>query len=88
MQPTRLIVLETEGWSGLDELSKAGLTQVLDSLSTGWVVLLRCMVQPWIEVFEQAIANAGPSATPSQAGKTAGHCATWWTSILTVLANV
>jgi Asp-tRNA(Asn)/Glu-tRNA(Gln) amidotransferase A subunit family amidase len=52
-------VLETEGWSGLDDLSKAGFAQVLDSLQQAGVTLLRRTAHPWIETLEQAIANAG-----------------------------
>ncbi|HSX81003.1 MAG TPA: hypothetical protein VLQ80_20845 [Candidatus Saccharimonadia bacterium] len=58
MQPTRLIVLETEGWSGLDDLSKAGFAQLLDSLRQAGVTLLHRTAHPWIEALNQAIANA------------------------------
>jgi len=59
VQPTRLIVLETEGWRGLDDLSKAGFAQVLHSLQQAGVTLLHRTAHPWIEALEQAIANAG-----------------------------
>jgi len=59
VQPIRLIVLETEGWRGLDDLSKAGFAQLLDSLQQVEVTLLRRTAHPWIEALEQAIANAG-----------------------------
>src|SRR5262247_118061 len=59
VQPTRLIVLETEGWCGLDDLSKAGFAQVLDGLQQAGVTLLHRTAHPWIEALEQAIANAG-----------------------------
>jgi Asp-tRNA(Asn)/Glu-tRNA(Gln) amidotransferase A subunit family amidase len=57
--PTRLIVLETEGWTVLDDLSKAGFAQLLERLQGAGVTLLRRSAHPWIEALEQAIGNAG-----------------------------
>jgi Asp-tRNA(Asn)/Glu-tRNA(Gln) amidotransferase A subunit family amidase len=57
--PTRLIVLETEGWTVLDDRSKAGFTQLLERLQAVGVTLLRRSAHPWIEALEKAIANAG-----------------------------
>ena len=59
VQPTRLIVLETEGWTVLDDLSKAGFAQLLESLQGAGVTLLRRSAHPWIEALEKAIGNAG-----------------------------
>jgi Asp-tRNA(Asn)/Glu-tRNA(Gln) amidotransferase A subunit family amidase len=58
VQPTRLIVLETEGWTMLDDLSKAGFVQLLESLQHAGVTLLRRSAHPWIEALEKAIGNA------------------------------
>src|SRR5499426_80273 len=57
--PTRLMVLETEGWTVLDDLSKAGFAQLLESLQRAGITLLRCNAHPWIEALEKAIGNAG-----------------------------
>src|SRR5215470_18483703 len=57
--PTRLIVLETEGWALLDDRSKAGFAQLLERLQGAGVTLLRRSAHPWVEALEQAIANAG-----------------------------
>ena len=59
VQPTRLIVLETEGWTVLDDFSKAGFAQLLESLQGAGVTLLRRSAHPWIEALEKAIGNAG-----------------------------
>jgi Asp-tRNA(Asn)/Glu-tRNA(Gln) amidotransferase A subunit family amidase len=59
LQPARLIVLETEGWAVLDDRSKAGFAQLLESLQSAGVTLLRRSAHPWIEALEQAIGNAG-----------------------------
>ena len=57
--PTRLMVLETEGWAVLDDLSKAGFAQLLESLQRAGITLLRRNAHPWIEALEKAIGNAG-----------------------------
>src|SRR5262247_1006246 len=59
VSPTRLIVLETEGWAVLDDLSKAGFAQLLESLQRAGITLLRRNAHPWIEALEKAIGNAG-----------------------------
>src|SRR5262247_2442457 len=53
VQPTRLIVLETEGWTVLDDLSKAGFVQLLESLQRAGVTLLCRRMHPWIEALEK-----------------------------------
>lgn len=58
-KPERLIVLETAGWTILDESSKAAFTQLLESLQRQGVTLLRRTTHPWIEALEQAIDHAG-----------------------------
>jgi Asp-tRNA(Asn)/Glu-tRNA(Gln) amidotransferase A subunit family amidase len=57
--PTRLIVLETEGWTVLDEFSKAGFAQLLERLQGAGVTLLHRRAHPWIEALENALGNAG-----------------------------
>ena len=52
-------MLETEGWAGLDDTSKAGFEKLLESLQHAGVTLLRRNAHPWIEALEQAIGNAG-----------------------------
>jgi len=59
VQPTCLIVLETEGWTVLDDLSKAGFAQLLECLQGVGMTLLRRSTHPWIEALERAICNAG-----------------------------
>jgi Asp-tRNA(Asn)/Glu-tRNA(Gln) amidotransferase A subunit family amidase len=58
VQPTRLIVLETEGWAALDDLSRAGFARLLEHLQGAGVTLLRRSAHPWIEAVEQAIGTA------------------------------
>jgi Asp-tRNA(Asn)/Glu-tRNA(Gln) amidotransferase A subunit family amidase len=57
--PTCLIMLETEGWTVLDDRSKAGFAQLLERLQGAGVTLLRRRAHPWIEALERAIGNAG-----------------------------
>ena len=51
--------METEGWAALDDLSKAGFAQLLESLQRAGITLLRRRAHPWIEALEKAIGNAG-----------------------------
>jgi Asp-tRNA(Asn)/Glu-tRNA(Gln) amidotransferase A subunit family amidase len=57
-KPAGLIVLETEGWSGLDDTSKAAFERLLESLQHAGVTLLRRQAHAWIEALEQAISTA------------------------------
>jgi Asp-tRNA(Asn)/Glu-tRNA(Gln) amidotransferase A subunit family amidase len=57
-QPWRLIVLETEGWAELDQASKSGFEQLLESLQGKGVALLRRKDHPAVEALERAIGNA------------------------------
>jgi len=52
-------VLETAGWAGLDDTSKAAFERLLESLQRAGVTLLRRNAHPWIEALEQAISTAG-----------------------------
>ena len=56
-KPERLIVLETEGWAGLDAPSKFAFETLLESLRRAGITLLRRGDHPWIEALEQGVAN-------------------------------
>lgn len=58
-KPERLIVLETEGWASLDEATSGAFTQLLESLQSTGITVLRRASHPWIEAMEHAIAQAG-----------------------------
>jgi Asp-tRNA(Asn)/Glu-tRNA(Gln) amidotransferase A subunit family amidase len=55
--PERLIVLETEGWAGLDAASRSAFETLLESVRRAGVTLLTRGDHPWIEALEQAIAD-------------------------------
>ncbi len=57
VKPERLIVLETEGWSELDEASRLGFETYLESLQQAGVTLLRRSHHPLVEALEQAVGN-------------------------------
>ncbi|MDQ8731835.1 amidase [Bradyrhizobium sp. LHD-71] len=57
-KPRRLMVLETEGWSRLDEPSKSAFTQVLDAIAREGVTLVTRQKSAEVEAMERAIANA------------------------------
>ena len=57
-KPSRLIVLETQGWEALDESSKQGFSTVLEQLSELGVKLLRRRDHPLVEALECAISDA------------------------------
>ena len=57
VKPNRLIVLETEGWSTVDDATKAGFDAVLRQLRETGVVLIRRKDHPLVEALEQSIAN-------------------------------
>ncbi len=56
-KPGRLIVLETEGWSELDDASRSGFETLLERLQEAGITLLRRQDNPLIEALEQAISN-------------------------------
>jgi Asp-tRNA(Asn)/Glu-tRNA(Gln) amidotransferase A subunit family amidase len=58
VRPNRLIVLETEGWSELDEATKAGFARVLKELTAAGVTLIRRGDHPFVESLERTIAGA------------------------------
>ncbi len=57
-KPERLIVLETEGWEGLDAGSKSAFQRLLRDIESKGVQLLRRASHPVVEKLEAAIANA------------------------------
>jgi Asp-tRNA(Asn)/Glu-tRNA(Gln) amidotransferase A subunit family amidase len=57
IRPDRLIVLETEGWSDLDEASKSAFAQLLGQLKSAGVSLIHRADHPYVEALEKAIAN-------------------------------
>jgi Asp-tRNA(Asn)/Glu-tRNA(Gln) amidotransferase A subunit family amidase len=58
VKPGRLIVLETEGWPGIDAATRAAFESLMDTLARAGVTLLRRKDHAWIEAFEKSIANA------------------------------
>ena len=58
VKPSRLIVLETEGWPEVDAATKAGFAKVLDQLKAAGVTLIRRADHPFVEGLEKAISNA------------------------------
>jgi Asp-tRNA(Asn)/Glu-tRNA(Gln) amidotransferase A subunit family amidase len=57
-KPERLIVLETEGWEGLDAGSKSAFQRLLRDIESKGVELLRRASHPVVEKLGAAIANA------------------------------
>ena len=57
-KPDRLIVLETEGWAGLDAKSRSAFESLLENLRRVGVTLVRRGDHPWVEALEQAVGNA------------------------------
>jgi Asp-tRNA(Asn)/Glu-tRNA(Gln) amidotransferase A subunit family amidase len=57
MKPQRLIVLESEGWAGLDAPSKAAFDTLLEYLRRLGITLMRRSDHPWIEALEQTVAS-------------------------------
>ncbi len=64
VKPERLIVLETEGWSGVDDATKAAFAAVLGNLEGAGITLLRRSDHPLIEALEKAVAE-GSRIAPS-----------------------
>ena len=56
-KPERLIVLETEGWAGLDAASREAFEALLEGLRRAGVTLLGRRDHRWIESLEQAIGD-------------------------------
>ena len=58
VRPNRLIVLQTEGWSELDDATKAGFAKVLGQLKAAGVTLIHRTDHPFVESLETAVATA------------------------------
>ncbi len=58
VKPQRLILMEGEGWAGLDAASKAAFEALLERLASAGVQVLRRGDHPAIERFEAGIASA------------------------------
>jgi Asp-tRNA(Asn)/Glu-tRNA(Gln) amidotransferase A subunit family amidase len=56
-RPERLIVMETEAWSRLDDASRGAFEAVVERLRAAGVTVLRRGDHPWIEAFERAIGD-------------------------------
>ena len=57
-----LAVMETEGWSALDEASRAAFEQVVAQIAAAGVQILRRNDDPGLESFERALVGARPLA--------------------------
>lgn len=57
-QPTRLIVLETEGWAELDAASQNAFSALMERLERAGITLLRRRDNPLIDALERSIADA------------------------------
>jgi Asp-tRNA(Asn)/Glu-tRNA(Gln) amidotransferase A subunit family amidase len=56
-KPERLIVLQSEGWSELDDATRSGFDTLLESLRAAEITLLSRQDHPLIEALEMAIAE-------------------------------
>ncbi|HEY1631351.1 MAG TPA: amidase, partial [Rhizomicrobium sp.] len=61
-KPRLLAVMETEGWSALDDASRAAFEQVVAQLAGAGVQILRRTESPELESFERALVGAGALA--------------------------
>ena len=62
VKPERLVVLETEGWSRVEDATRSAFESLIESLARAGITLLRRKDHPWIEAFEKSIANAANTA--------------------------
>lgn len=60
VMPARLIVMESAGWAVTDDKTRGGFEAVLDQLRAKGVRVLRRQDHPFIEEFEESIADALP----------------------------
>ncbi len=61
-KPDRLILLETDGWARTDQGSHAALSQLLDTLGTAGVEIIRRADHPWIDSLETSLVGAADLA--------------------------
>jgi Asp-tRNA(Asn)/Glu-tRNA(Gln) amidotransferase A subunit family amidase len=57
IKPDRLIVLETEGWSEVNQATKEAFARVASQLEAAGVTLIRRADHPFVEALEKAIAS-------------------------------
>ena len=62
-RPQRLLVLETEGWSRLDEASRITFEQLLEALRGLGIEILRRSDHRLLEALEQSVADATKTAS-------------------------
>lgn len=62
-KPQRLMVLETEGWSRLDDATKSAFAALLEGVERAGVVLVNRRTHATVETLERAIANASMIAS-------------------------
>jgi Asp-tRNA(Asn)/Glu-tRNA(Gln) amidotransferase A subunit family amidase len=58
VRPARLMVLQTEGWTGLDDASKAAFGRLLAEIERAGITLVRRHDNPLVDALEHAIADA------------------------------
>ena len=58
LQPNRLIVLESQGWSRIDDVTRTAFTRVLDALEGMGIALVGRSDDRAVEALEQAIGDA------------------------------
>ena len=58
-RPDRLVVLEGEGWPGLDDATKDGFNRILAALAAAGVEVIRRGDSVLVEALEQSVSNAG-----------------------------
>ena len=63
VKPSRLMVLETEGWPLLDYATQAAFDNLLASINAHEVTLVRRQESPLVEALETSISNARHDAT-------------------------
>ena len=62
VRPRSLIVLETEGWSDLDTVTRGAFEALLDALQQSGIALLRRRDHPQVDALERAVGNASAVA--------------------------
>ena len=58
VKPQRLIMLQSEGWAGLDEASRSAFETLLEAVQASGIEVLRRRSNPYAEMIEEAVANA------------------------------
>ncbi len=59
IKPQRLIVLETDGWAGLDPATRAAFSELLRQIEAAGVEVIRRTSSMAVEALEKAVTNAG-----------------------------